>query len=1087
MNRLDLKSSERADDEIAALITRLHETEQRLEQLTEGEVDTVADPLGRPYLLRRAQEDFRNREADKQAAILNALPVHIALLDSEGVIVSVNDLWRNPATANDLQGPAFGIGLNYLDVCDRSGGNGSNDAPLVAAGIRSVLAGASSFSLEYACSPSAGQRWFLVTVTPLNATMAPGAVIMHQNITARRRAEEARRESRKRLRHLIDGLGTTMMVGLMTPDGILIEANAPALAVVGCKSEDVLGQAFVDSPWFTHSAAVRQQLRDAIARGVRGEASRYDIKVRGSDGQLIDVDFVLNPVRDESGQIVFLVPSGNVITERKRAEIAIRESNEKFHQLADNITDAFWIRSPDLHEVQYVSPAFETIWGRTVASLLANPHAWSDFVLKEDRPAVQAAFDGLTDRTPRIDIEYRIVRPDGEVRWVRVRGFQIRDVDDALVRHVGIVTDITERKQAETDRQWKTAFLEAQVASSLDGILVVDENGMKSLQNQRMIDLFAIPRTMAEDKDDQPQRLWVTGVTKHPEAFAEKVAYLNAHPNEVSRDEIELKNGTTLDRYSAPMLGVDGKYYGRIWTFRDITERKQSMGALRASKQIFKAFFDQAAVGVAQLEAATGKFVQVNQRFADLLGRSQEDLYRLKVGDVTHPHDMDIAAESSRQLYAGTIREDAREMRYRRKDGSDVWVSLSVSAMWYPGELPSLCIAVVQDITERKRLDEHFLQAQKMEALGQFSGGVAHDFNNILTTICGYAELSLMAVAGDSGVRMYLNGILKASRRAADLVKQILTFSRQQPQQRHVIQLKPVIEECIKLLRSTLPSTIEFDAVLPADAPTVLANANQINQVLTNLGINAWHAMSEGPGRLRFTLEKWTVDDALNAVQGRLRPGEYARVSVRDSGSGMDAATQRRIFEPFFTTKPPGQGTGLGLAVVHGIMDSHDGAITVYSQPDEGTVFHLYFPANAGEAIVAPAARDPLLQGRGETILVVDDEEMIADLLQQTLVRLGYVAEFTTDAATALARVKADPARFHLVLSDQTMPGMTGLMLATDLKAVRADLPVILMTGFSTALTPARLQEAGVRHVVFKPIAVQELSSALHRILAPAA
>ena len=1347
-----------ADDELAALITTLHATEQRLEELTGGQVDTVSDRFGRPYLLRRAQEELRDREAEKQAAILNALPAHIALLDGQGVIISVNETWRRFAAANFLPGPADGIGLNYLDVCDRVRGDEESDAHRTAAGIRAVLAGEKSFSIEYPCHSPMEQRWFLLTATPLSGALTHGVVVMHLNITARKLTENALRESQATMaaaqhighfgswevdlheanaeetntlrwsdemfriagyepgavevtnaffysrippeehtaiRELVAGAirehkPYSLVHRLIRADGSIcflqelakifydektgravkiigtahditerlhaetalrssereqrqlagrleLEtarfSEAQAVANVGSWETDLATLAVIWSdetyrifeiapPEFTPTHAafmerVHPDDRVAVNRAfhrslTHAEPCALEHRLLLPDGRIKFVEERWRPQFDTRGKATTVFGTCHDITERRRAEIALRDSNEKFHQLADNISDAFWIRSPDMSEVQYVSPAFEKIWGRSVESLRARPHEWSTFIHAEDRARVVAAFGDLTSTGPHLDVEYRIVRPDGELRWVHVRGAQIRNEADHLIRHIGIVTDITDRRrvaealrateakyralfenssegifqntpegrllsanpalarilgfaspeelirertdverqgyvqpalreefrrrleergfiqgfeyevqrkdgtriwvaenirfvratgdqaafyegslqditvrrQAETELQEKTAFLEAQVGSSLDGILVVDEHGKKSLQNRRLTDLFGIPPHIAEDQDDRPQLRWVAEATTHPRQFEEKVAYLNARPDEVSRDEIELKNGTTLDRYSAPVVGKEGKYYGRIWTFRDVTERKRSMEALRTSERRFKALFEQAAVGVSLAEVTTGRFVQVNQRFADILGRSRAELEQLTFVAITHPQDVALDVEKMRQVKAGLIREFSREKRYMRKDGSVVWASLTVSAMWAPGETPGLCVAVVQDITERKRLDEHFLQAQKMEALGQFSGGVAHDFNNILATISGYTELSRMLLQGNPEVRRHLESVLTASRRAADLVKQILTFSRQEAQERQTIRLQPVVEESIKLLRATIPSTIVFDSAIAADAPAVLGNANQIHQVLTNLGINAWHAMQDLPGRLQITLEKWRVDEAQAVAQPRLRAGNYARVSVSDTGCGMEAATVQRIFEPFFTTKPVGQGTGLGLAVVHGIMDGHDGAVTVSSQPGEGTVFHLYFPAHAGETTVDPVAAGATPRGRGEAVLVVDDEEMIAAMIQQTLLRLDYAAEYATDPAAALALVQADPAHFKLVLSDQTMPGMTGLGLAARLREIRPDLPVVLMTGFSASLTPERLEAAGVRQVLSKPLTVHVLGAALHAVLA---
>jgi CheY-like chemotaxis protein len=373
-----------------------------------------------------------------------------------------------------------------------------------------------------------------------------------------------------------------------------------------------------------------------------------------------------------------------------------------------------------------------------------------------------------------------------------------------------------------------------------------------------------------------------------------------------------------------------------------------------------------------------------------------------------------------------------------------------------------------------------------MEALGQFSGGIAHDFNNILSAIVGYSQLAQLVLKGNPEVRGHLGAVLKSANRATNLVRQILTFSRQQPQERHAIDLRPIVAESIELLRATIPSGIEFDTSVATDAPTVLANADQINQVLMNLGINAWHAMKDFSGRLQVKLERCVVDAAHAATQPRLRPGIYARISVSDTGRGMDPATLRRIFEPFFTTKLPGEGTGLGLAVVHGIMDNHDGVVTVYSQPGEGSIFHLYFPAHAGAAIMdaAIAEEGPVPRGAGERILVVDDEELLTELGQKALAELGYTVEVTTRPAAALAMVRAAPQRFALVLTDQAMPGMTGILLASQLRQIRPELPIILMTGYSVSLTPGVLEVAGVRQLLLKPINIHSLGTAVHAALA---
>ncbi len=530
-----------------------------------------------------------------------------------------------------------------------------------------------------------------------------------------------------------------------------------------------------------------------------------------------------------------------------------------------------------------------------------------------------------------------------------------------------------------------------------------------------------------------------------------------------------------------PLRDDRGDISCAIGCFQDITERKTAELERRESEQELKAIFDQAAVGVVQADLTTRRFQRYNQWFCDFLGRTHEEMGRLSYTEITHPQDLGLDLENIRNLNSGAFREFTQEKRYLRKDGSIVWASVAVSAIGPAGEKPTDFITIVLDITERKRLNEHFVQAQKMEALGQFSGGVAHDFNNILAAISGYTELSRMILKGNAEVHDHLGAVLKAIGRAADLVRQILTFSRRDTQVRRIVKLDTVVAETLNLMRALIPTTIEFDTAIAPDVPSVLANANQIHQVLMNLGINAWHAIGDRPGRLKMEVERFAVSVEYAATKPRLQPGDYVRLSVSDTGCGMDPATLRRIFEPFFSTKAPGAGTGLGLSVVHGIMDSHDGAITVHSEPGEGTVFRLYFPVHCGEAATPnPTMEGVAPRGSGERILVVDDEEILALMLQKTLLALGYEVECMTDSTAALALVRSDPGRFTLVVSDQTMPGMTGLALASELQLIRPGLPVILMTGYSLSLTAERIEEAGVRQLILKPVTIRSLGRAVH-------
>ncbi len=387
-----------------------------------------------------------------------------------------------------------------------------------------------------------------------------------------------------------------------------------------------------------------------------------------------------------------------------------------------------------------------------------------------------------------------------------------------------------------------------------------------------------------------------------------------------------------------------------------------------------------------------------------------------------------------------------------------------------------------REVAERKKVQAQFQQAQKMEAVGQLAGGIAHDFNNILGAIIGNTEVARMTSQVTPETADCLDSIMKASKRARDLVRQILAFSRRQEQERQPMQLQTVVREALKLMRSTVPATIEFKLNL-VNTPTVLADASQIHQVVVNLCTNAVHAMRGQPGVLKVELVEMEVDAEFAQTHADLRPGPYVRLTVSDSGCGMDRATLERIFEPFFTTKAQGEGTGLGLSVVHGIMRSHDGSVTVYSQPGKGTTFHLYFPVFGAEAAEFATEASPVPRGAGQHILFVDDEEPLAKLGKILLERLGYRVTCLTTVTEAIAAVRAQPTQFDLVVTDLTMPGMTGTDLARQLLQHQPRLPIILTTGYSATMTPESVRELGFRELLFKPNTFRTLGVAVHRVL----
>lgn len=442
--------------------------------------------------------------------------------------------------------------------------------------------------------------------------------------------------------------------------------------------------------------------------------------------------------------------------------------------------------------------------------------------------------------------------------------------------------------------------------------------------------------------------------------------------------------------------------------------------------------------------------------------------------------------QSARQVMSRD--EVQEEFRIVLPDGSMRWLR----ARTFPirnGQGEVIRIAgVAEDITQQKRVEEaltkserHFRQSSRMEAIGTLAGGIAHDFNNILTAILGYTELALATVPKSSRTQRNLQEVLTAGHRAKHLVQQILTFSRQSGPGKRSIPLHTILREALKLLRATIPSTITIQHSIKTEA-NIVADPTQIHQVLINLCTNAEYAMREEGGVLHLTLEDVNVTDQMVHALSELAAGEYVRLTVRDTGIGMTPEVLERMFDPFFTTKPIGEGSGMGLAVVHGLVTSHGGAILVDSGIGKGTKIEVYLPKAQNPVWEHIPDQGPIPVGR-ETILFVDDEETIVRLGQELLTSLGYSVEVETHSPQALATFKQDPHRFDLVITDQTMPSLTGEMLSRELLRIRPDLPIILCTGFSHIMSAEKAKALGIQAYLMKPLAIRDLAPIVRHVL----
>jgi nitrogen-specific signal transduction histidine kinase/ActR/RegA family two-component response regulator len=388
---------------------------------------------------------------------------------------------------------------------------------------------------------------------------------------------------------------------------------------------------------------------------------------------------------------------------------------------------------------------------------------------------------------------------------------------------------------------------------------------------------------------------------------------------------------------------------------------------------------------------------------------------------------------------------------------------------------------VLSDITESKRLQLQLQQARKMESFGTLAGGIAHDFNNILGIVIGNTELAMDDLPKWNPARLNLEEVLTASFRARDVVRQLLSFARGTKLEKEPINIAQIIQESLKLLRSSIPTSIELRQNIPKDIDTILANPTQINQILINLSTNANHAMPDG-GILEISLMNVELDEKRAAQYPDLTPGRYVNIKISDTGQGISVEEMDRIFDPYFTTKEVGQGTGMGLSVVHGIVKSHEGSISVESKYGKGTTFSIFFPVVKKQAVIETETVEKLSTGN-ERILFVDDEKSILSAGQKSLERLGYKIEVNLNPVEALELFRANPDQFDLVITDMTMPKMTGDQLAQEILKIRPDMPIILNTGFNEKIDEEKAKQVGIRQYIEKPLNRTILAKMVRKVL----
>ncbi|MBC7901395.1 MAG: PAS domain S-box protein [Saprospiraceae bacterium] len=885
------------------------------------------------------------------------------------------------------------------------------------------------------------------------------------------------------------------------------------------------------------------------------------------------------------------------------AEEELRKTKEILDQLANNITDVFWIRSPDMKVLHYISPAYERIWGRSVDSRYAEPNDWPYYILPEDREMARAAFAGLVADVPNIDIEYRINRDDGEIRWVRARGFQIRDADGTLIRLTGIVTDITDRKQAEDGLRAKEARFRAVAETASDAIVIIDQENNLLYFNRATEKVFGYPAGELSGQKltilmpEHLRHLHVKGIERYARTGEKHVGWEAAQLSGLHKDGHEIPLEISFSEFTD-----DGKQHF-TGIIRDITERQLAEHAFHESEERLRLLFNQMKDGF-YYSTHDGKLLEVNPAMIEMFGYSSReemlkvdvardlyfspedrvkntqdqgkktsDVYKMRrkdgspiwvedrgqykyneagkiefhqgilrnvtermfaeehlikseeryrdlvenAHDIIYSHDMEgnyTSINKAGEVITGYTQEEvlgtnlaltvapeyvakaremiaakldgaegtAYELEILAKDGRRIAVEVNTKLVFHEG-VPFGVQGIARDITERKHLEEQLKQSQKLESVGRLAGGIAHDFNNMLTAINGYSELTLRRMKDDDPLRANIEEIKKAGERSALLTSQLLAFSRQQMLVPVVLDINEVITDTIKMLQRLIGEDVQLVTSLNPRVGRVKVDAGQLSQIIMNLAVNARDAMLAG-GKLTIETANVFLDDDYAGEHAGVLPGAYVMLSVSDTGGGMDADTRQRMFEPFFTTKEIGKGTGLGLATVYGIVKQSGGNILAYSEIGHGTSVKVYLPRvleDADSAAIEETAREGY--SGTETILLVEDEEVVRNLSRQILERCGFKVIEAENGIAALAMYERDNPKIDMLLTDVVMPEMGGRQLAEELQRKMPDLRVLFTSGYTDdAIVRHGILDTGANFIQ-KPFTPDDLARKVRELL----
>jgi two-component system cell cycle sensor histidine kinase/response regulator CckA len=878
-----------------------------------------------------------------------------------------------------------------------------------------------------------------------------GAYGIYQDISERKQAEE-----------LFRTLFNKSPVGLfIIKDRKFQLINPRFLELTGYKEDEFLGK---DSLAFILPED-RDMVRENTIKMLKGKISLpFELRVINKKGETRWIEQTITSIQYNGRPAVlgYYVD----ISERKQAEEALRESEAKYSALVENSKDGIII----IHEgvLKFVNKASADIVGYSPKEMIGIN--FLNFAAPDYRELVLKRYaDRLEGKEVPSIYEIELLRKDGKIVPAELNAIRIDFEGEPA--DLAVVRDISERKLVEqeltkSEERYRMLFKQSPL-----GIIHFDQKGVIVDCNEKFVEImgssrkkligFNMLKSLRDKKMLSAVKTALSGGTGYYEG-----------------DYLSVTGGklTPMRAIYNRISSEDGSFLGGVSLYEDITERKRAEEELRDSEERLKTILDSIQAGIVCINAETHTIVDANPAAIEMIGAPKEQI----IGHVCHKFI--CPAEKGKCPITDFGQEvDKSERTLLTANGKEIPILKTVTPILLSGQAHLLDIFI--DMTEKKQLEAQLQQAQKMEAIGTLAGGIAHDFNNILQAISGYSQILLMGKKADNPDYEKLEAIEKSTQRASDLTKQLLIFSRKVESRLRPMDLNKETEQVSKMLERTIPKMITIELHLTENLNIVNADPAQIEQILMNISVNARDAMPHG-GRLIFETENIILDENYCKIHLGSKPGNYVKLSISDTGHGMDKEILQHIFDPFYTTKETGKGTGLGLAMVYGIVKSHNGYIMCYSEPGVGTTFKIYFPVIKKETETLESRKEQFpIKGGNEAILLVDDEKAIRELGKVTLAKFGYTVLMASDGETALEIYRENQKEISLVILDMIMPGMGGKKCLEELLKIDPELRVIISSGYTMDGPSKEVLKAGAKGFIGKPYNINQILKAVREVL----